>query len=155
MKKQDPAKEYAKYEKAAAKIRGENEKLLAQFEDWLGTSGLSLKVVQGHRSNIDFYVNEYLLYEDAVPAAKGITEVGMYLGYWFIKKAMWASAASIRGNAASLKKFYTFMQEQGHVSQTELQDLKETLKENLPDYLATVERYDDESITDMREVWGL
>lgn len=155
MKKQDPAKEYVKYEKTCAKIRGENEKLLAQFEDWLGASGLSPKVVQSHRNNIDFYVNEYLLYEDAVPAAKGITDVNMYLSYWFIKKASWASAAGIRSSAASLKKFYTFMQEQGHVSQADLQDLKDTLKENLPDYLATVKRYDDESITDMRDVWGL
>jgi hypothetical protein len=37
----------------------------------------------------------------------------MFLGYWFIKKAMWAKQSAIKSNAASLKKFYTFMHEKG------------------------------------------
>ena len=32
----------------------------------------------------------------------------MFLGFWFIRKAMWASQSSIKGNATSLKKLYTF-----------------------------------------------
>ena len=79
----------------------------------------------------------------------------MFLGYWFIRKAMWASEASIRGNAASLKKFYKFLHEQGMVSEEDLDFLKETIKEEMPEWLATLSRYDDPSITDMREVWGI
>jgi hypothetical protein len=70
----------------------------------------------------------------------------MFLGYWFIRKAMWSSASSIKSNAASLKKFYTFLHERGLVSQDDLDSLKETVKEEMPEWLATLARYDDPSI---------
>jgi site-specific recombinase XerD len=79
----------------------------------------------------------------------------MFLGYWFIKKAMWASKASIKSNAASLKKFYTYLYERGSIEKEDLASLKETIKEEMPEWIATLERYDDPSITDMGEVWGL
>ena len=104
--------------------------------------------------NIDFYINEYLLYEDPVELQDGIDSVSMFLGYWFIKKAMWASESSIKSNAASLKKFYVFLHERGAVSKDDLDSLKETIKEEMPDWLATLARYDDPSITDMEEIWG-
>ena len=44
-------------------------------------------------------MNEYLLYEDATEAKDGVDDVGMFIGYWFIRKAMWASESSIKGNA--------------------------------------------------------
>jgi site-specific recombinase XerD len=48
----------------------------------------------------------------------------MFLGYWFICKAMWASRASIKSNAESLKKFYAFMVAKGRVTQEDLPDLR-------------------------------
>ena len=68
---------------------------------------------------------------------------------------MWASAASIKSNATSLKKFYTYLYERGLVDKEDLDSLKETIKEEMPEWLATLGRYDDPSITDMEEVWGL
>ena len=52
--------------------------------------------VERHCENIDFYVNEFLLYDGATPATDGVQEVGMFLGYWFIRKAMWVSTTSMR-----------------------------------------------------------
>ena len=83
--------DYEKYEADCRKIRKSNEKLLLEFEKWLKLLGLSEKTITNHRSNIDFYINEYLLYEDATEAKDGIHSVSMFLGYWFIKKAMWTS----------------------------------------------------------------
>ena len=108
--------DYAKYEIECQRIRSSNEDLLDEFKKWLQDSGLVSKTIKKHIENIDFYINEYLLYEDATNPEDGIDEIGMFLGYWFIKKAMWASAASITSNAASLKKFYTYLHEQGKVS---------------------------------------
>lgn len=150
-----PDKEYQKYERACKKIRSENAKLLADFEQWLSGKGLAKKTAQRHRENVDFYINEFLLYEAAVPAKEGASHISMFLGYWFIRKAMWASPASIKQNASSLKKFYTFMREQGRISADELQDLKETIKEEMPEWVGTIERYDDPDITDPEEIWGL
>lgn len=147
--------DYTKYERECKKIRKENAQLLDAFETWLRKSKLTDKTIQKHVDNIDFYINEFLLYEDAVKAKDGVSEISMFLGYWFIKKAMWASPAHIKSNAASLKKFYTFMYEQGKIEQEELDDLKEIIKEEMPEWIATMKRYDDPSITDMAEVWGL
>ena len=149
-----PSTEYEEYEKACAKIKQENAKLLADFEQWLLGKGLAEKTIEQHVQNAEFYVNTFLLYEDAIAAKEGASHISMCLGYWFIRKAMWASRASIKQNASSLKKFYTFMHEQGHIDADDLQDLKETIKEEMPDWLATVERYDDPDITDPEEIWG-
>ncbi|MCD4671940.1 MAG: hypothetical protein K8R77_04675 [Anaerolineaceae bacterium] len=141
--------DYEKYEKDCEKIRKANERHLNEFAAWLKSSGLSEKTINRHVSNIDFYINEYLLYEDASEAKDGIGWVGMFLGYWFIRKAMWASKSSIKGNAASLKKFYTFLQEKGLIDKEDLAELKETIKDGMPEWLATLERYDDLSIEDV------
>ncbi|MBW2075791.1 MAG: recombinase, partial [Deltaproteobacteria bacterium] len=110
--------------------------------------------IDKHTSNVDFYVNEFLLYEDAVEAKDGVGEIGMFLGYWFIKKAMWANKTTIKENAASLKKFYQYLYEDGKVSEEAFSALKETIKEDMPEWLATMDRYDDPEIEDMQEVWG-
>lgn len=147
--------DYKQYEAECKRIRESNKDLLDDFAGWLQETGLSAKTVRAHVTNADFYINEFLLYEDAVEPQHGIHDIGMFLGYWFIRKAMWASAASIKSNAASLKKFYTFLHERGMVSQSDLDSLKGTIKREMPEWLATLARYDDPSVTDMSEVWGL
>src|SRR5947209_19926177 len=100
---------YREYEAKCERIREENKQLLSDFSQWLSRKGLSEKTIRQHSSNVDLYVNHYLLYEEAIEAADGLSHLGMFLGYWFIKKALWSSEPSIRSNAASLKKFYEFM----------------------------------------------
>ena len=150
-----PEDEYQKYEQACKRIKKDSAKLLEQFDQWLSEKGLAEKTMRRHVQNADFYINTFLLYEDAIPAKEGASQISMFLGYWFIRKAMWASPSAIRESAASLKKFYTFMQEQGEVSAEALQNLKETIKEEMPEWVGTVERYDDPDITDPEEIWGL
>jgi site-specific recombinase XerD len=104
---------------------------------------------KNHLSNIEFYVNEYLLYENATEAKDFVNSVDMFLGYWFIRKAMWASPSSIKGNAASLKKFYTFMHDKNLIDKEDLIDLRQTIKEGMPEWLATLKRFDDPSIEDV------
>lgn len=140
------------YDRRCVRVRLENTELLAGFVEWLRAQGLSESTVKKHLDNIDFYVNDFLLYEDVQTAAEGIIEVGYYLGFWFIRKAMWSSPASIRANAASLKKFYRFMFEEGRVVESELAILKETIKEELPDWLETMRKYADPSI-EPEDVW--
>ena len=141
--------DYEKYEDDCKAIRETNKVLISDFEAWLKSSGLSTKTIENHLSNIDFYVNDYLLYEDATEAKDGVGAAGMFLGYWFIKKAMWASQSTIKGNAASLKKFYAFVYQKGLINKDDLADLKETVKEGMPEWLATLERYDDPTVEDV------
>ncbi len=141
--------DFQKFEEKCKKIRKANKRLLNEFEQWLEASGLSEKTIKNHLFNIDFYINEFLLSEDALEAKDGADYVDMFLGYWFIRKAMWASRTSIKGNAASLKKFYTFMSEKSLIEKEELVDLKEGIKEGMPEWLETIARYDDPSVEDV------
>ncbi len=133
--------DYEKYEADCKRIRKANAALLADFAAWLKATGIADKTVERHRANITFYINEYLLYEEAIEAPAGIDQVEDFLGDWFIRKAMWSSRASIRSTAASLKKFYGFMAERGLIGKDELSDLKEIIKLCMPDWLEAFERY--------------
>ncbi|WP_440895459.1 hypothetical protein ACS127_12960 [Amphibacillus sp. Q70] len=144
--------DYKKYELECEKIRKQNNQLLDEFSHWLKEKKLSEKTIRKHTDNVDFYINQFLLYYDPIEAKDGSLNVGEFLGYWFIKKAMWSSVSQIKENAASLKKFYTFMNEKGHVDQETLAELKTEIKDEMPEWLETMKRYDDPSIEDMDEV---
>ncbi len=146
---------YEKWELECKRIRASNEKLLKEFDDSIKKTGFAQKTIDNHHNNVDFYINEFLLYEDAIEPSEGIHSISMFLGYWFIKKAMWASASSIKGSASSLKKFYGFLLGKGMIEQQDYEELKQTIKDEMPEWLATLERYDDPDIEDMEEVWGI
>ncbi len=133
---------YDQYETDCEIQRGLNKQVLDQFKDWLQAKKLSEKTIKNHLSNVDFFINEYLLYESPVtPPEEGLNDISLYLGYWFIKKAMWASKASLKSNAASLTKFYTHFLEKGLITEHDLRVLKMTIKDEMPDWIVEVERY--------------
>ncbi len=146
---------YEQYELDCERIRKDNEKILDEFEKLLSDKKLSPKTIANHCDNLDFYINEFLLYEEAIDASDGVYEIGDFLGYWFIKKAMWASKSTIKSNATSIKKFYEFMLEKGDIDEEDFIDLKDEIKNNMQEWLDTMDRYDDPEIEDMEEVWEL
>ena len=94
------------------------------------------------------HINEYLLYDAAIPANKGAVEINSFLGDWFIRKAMWSSAAQIKQNAASFKKFYSFLLEQQLIQKEDLEDMKETIKEEMYGWLENVDAYNNNNFDD-------
>jgi len=56
---------------------------------------------------------------------------------------MWATPTSMRSIAASVKKFYAFMEESGEITPKALKDLNSNIKYSLPDWLETLRRFDD------------
>lgn len=143
--------EFEKYEQDCERIRTHNAILLEEFEQWLFVAGLTERTVTKHVHNIDFYSNIFLLTEEAIEAREGFDYVDEFLGYWFIRKALWASESSIRANAASLKKFYAFLLERGGIEKSDYHVLKGMIKEGMDDWLVTLRRFDDPLIED---VWG-
>ena len=146
---------YEQYEKDCERIRGDNEKILNEFEKWLSDKKLSPKTIANHHDNMYFYINEFLLYEEAVKASEGVYKINYFLGYWFIKKALWACKTNIKGYVASIKKFYEFMLEKGNIDEEAYEGLKEEIKENMQEWLDTLQRYDDPDIVDREDIWGL
>ena len=141
--------DYDKYENECNKIRQDNIQLLDNFGAWLREKQLTEDTIKKHVNNIEFYINQFLLYEEAIEAKDGASEIGMFLGDWFIRKAMWSSETQIKSNAASLKKFYIFMCEKGQTAQEDLDDLNDDIEDEMPDWLAEMKRF-----SDLAEDWG-
>lgn len=135
---------YEEFEQACKKIKKVNQGLLTQFEAWLTASGLAPKTAERHVFNVDFFINEYLLHEDPCEAGEGVSHVSDYLGYWFAIHATWSSPASIKSNAASIKKFYAFMLEKAWVAPQAVDELTLTIKQEMPKWIANADRYNDE-----------
>jgi len=123
------------FEKVAEQQREKNKKLIEEFEAYLNDKGLSQKTVKKHVSNIAFFVDDFLIYDDVLTPADGIIEIGMFLDYWFPKKAMWASPAHVNDYCAVFKKFYKFLLEKGLIEKEEYREMLEDIKENKEDWL--------------------
>lgn len=137
--------DYEQYEKDCQQIRKDNEALLEGFQAWLQAKGLSQKTVSKHSSNLDFYLNDFLLRESAVPASEGLeySFVADYLGYFLIRKCLWSVPSTIKENGASLKKFYEYMAEQGKVPRSALIALKQDIKESMPEWTEDCRLYNN------------
>ncbi|MBL7076710.1 MAG: hypothetical protein ISS31_04495 [Kiritimatiellae bacterium] len=90
---------------------------------------------------MEFYINEYLLYSEAVPAAEGATHIHGFFGDWFVRKAMWASETSIKRTAAGLKKFYQFLFDTGRCEIHDVQFVRDMVREDVAEWLAGLRRY--------------
>ncbi|MFN4866146.1 MAG: hypothetical protein ACK5GZ_07485 [Cyanobium sp.] len=143
------------YDSRCQQLRQENAALLGDFRRWLKKAGLGETTIRSHCSNLDFYLNHFLLYADTLTAADGICYVGEFLGDWFIHKAMWSNKTTVKANAASIKKFYAFMAERGLVKPEELATLKQQTKDELSDWLGAVERYNNPDVDLFEDAWPI
>ncbi|MFZ2958114.1 MAG: recombinase [Candidatus Ozemobacteraceae bacterium] len=140
-----PTDDYDKYAADCEKIQAKNAILLKEFEKYLAQSNLSEKIIGNHVSNIDFFINSFLLYSEAIEAKDGIDDIDSFLGDWFIRKALWSSKASIKGYAASFKKFYSFMLGKRLITEKDFDDMKYLIKDEMEEWLAALERFDNPS----------
>ncbi len=142
------------YYKICNKMQQDNFKLLQEFLPWLKNKHLSEEVVKTHINNIDFYINQFLLHEIDCPAKEGAFYISEYLGDWFIRKVITSNEIQINANAASLLIFYTFMNEKGEITNDDLEDLSDTIREDLSDWTTAMKQYENSLITDMDDVWS-
>lgn len=134
--------EYEQWEKTVAEIVTENKTILDEFENWLENKKLSIKTINNHVNNIDFFINIYLVHYEPIKAENGATEIGSFLGDFFIRKAMWATRNNIMENIASFKKFYTFMMEVNKTSIDDFIAMKEIIKSEREEWIYSLEQFD-------------
>ena len=133
--------DFEEYEEKCKLIKQENESLLEMFEKDL--EGLNQKTINRHLTNVDFYINTYLLREDAYDFTHGIWDIDEYLGYFFIRKCMWSTPGNIKSTAASIKKFYQCMLKQEMIQKADYEYLCETIKDNMWKWQSDCEMYND------------
>ncbi len=155
------------YDQRSTLVQKQNEHYLEIFKQSM-EGKLSDKVIRRHLSNMDMFLNWFLVdyvehdwgkdetgkdsYGPA-PMEDGMDEIGEFLGYWFIKKCMDSTPAMLKSTAASIKKFYKCMLENkqfGEVSplseaefKEEYDDMLEHIKDRLDDWMADFEQYND------------
>ena len=105
--------DYDQYLEECKKIKERNYLLLDLFKDDLIQSGLKDKTISRHLSNVEFYINEFLLYRDAYPMEEGLNMLDDYLGDFYIRKCLWSTPGNIKSTAASIKKFFEYPQTTG------------------------------------------
>jgi hypothetical protein len=127
---------YEDFEAESEKLREENDELLAAFTECLKETGIKQNTIKKHVQNVDFYINEYLLYDDCTSAKDGIPCLSGFFNWFFPKKAMWSSVASTKANVTSLKKFYLFLSEQKVINIIDYQVMLATIKNEMSDWLS-------------------
>ena len=132
---------YEDFDREVEEIRAENNVLLDDFEKWLTSSGLKDKTIKKHIGNVEFYVNDYLLYDDCTRAKEGASALNGFFDWFFPKKAMWSSQAATKETTASLKKFYKYLTETKIIHAVDYHFMLSEIKENMPSWL---ENYDDD-----------
>ena len=83
-------------------------------------------------------MNYFLSYYDFIKMEDGCSKIDDFLGYWFIRKALWASKNSIKESASSIKKFYKCMVSLGYVNKDDYNKMCEIIKENMEDWLSNI-----------------
>ena len=77
--------DYEQYLKICQSIQETNDLLLELFEEDLVKFGLKQKTINRHLSNVDFFLNEFLIRIGALPMEEGISMLDEYLGNFFIR----------------------------------------------------------------------
>lgn len=130
------------YQELVEKQVNENNKLLLKFESHLLESKLSEKTIQKHMSNLDFFVNHFLLYEEIIYPENGIDHINYYFNAWFPRKAMWSSPVYVTGTCTVLKKFYDFLLSKGMISKNNVAELTRLIKLGKPEWVSHYETSD-------------
>ena len=123
--------DYDQYLEECKKIKERNYLLLDLFKDDLIQSGLKDKTISRHLSNVEFYINEFLLYTDAYPMEEGLNMFDDYLGNFYIRKCLWSTPGNIKSTATSIKKFYKSMVDHGKVDKEDYYDLCSLIKDSM------------------------
>lgn len=124
------------------RIREQNAGYLELFQRALKQQGLADKAINRHVGNVDFFLNEYLLYDDANEMESGCSDVGGFLGDYFIRKCTWSSPIAIEENAASIKRFYQCMRDNDLISEASYEELVQTIEEDMGEWQAACTAFD-------------
>lgn len=137
--------DFEKFEKQCDEIREINTKYIEEFVDELSKKGFVDKTIKRHYENVDFYLNTYLLREDALTMENGCKDeyLSDFFGYFFIRKCMWSTPDTVKSTMASLKKFYRFMYESNRLSKEDYEEFMDTIRVDKEYWIDCCSKYND------------
>lgn len=137
--------DFEKFEKQCDEIREINAKYIEEFVDELSKKGFVDKTIKRHYENVDFYLNTYLLRENALTMENGCKDeyLSDFFGYFFIRKCMWSTPDTVKSTIASLKKFYRFMYESNRLSKEDYEEFMDTIRVDKEYWIDCCSKYND------------
>lgn len=116
-------------------IHQQNSSYLHLFESDL--QGLAPKTIKRHLQNVDFFLNTYLLFDEAHPLSMqdGVNSIDDFLCY-FLEFKTYFTDSTKRSFVTSLRKFYKSMLEHGKITPEQYEDVVESLQDGGAEYKA-------------------
>ena len=116
-------------------IHQQNTSYLHLFESDL--HGLAPKTIKRHLQNVDFFLNTYLLFDEANPLRMqdGVNSIDDFLGY-FLEEKTYFTDSTKRSFVTSLRKFYKSMAKHGKITPEQYEDVVESLQDGGAEYKA-------------------
>ena len=129
------SKENTDYENQRKVICKQNSSYLHLFEADL--HGFAPRTIKHHLQNMDFFLNTYLLFDEANPLSMqdGVNAIDDFLGYFLEEKTYFADSTK-RSFVASLRKFYKSMVAHGKITSEQYEDVVESLQDGGAEYKA-------------------
>ena len=114
-------------------ILQQNSSYLHLFE--LDLHGLAPKTIKRHLQNVDFFLNTYLLFDEANPLSMqdGVNAIDDFLGY-FLEEKTYFTDSTKRSFVTSLRKFYKSMAKHGKITPEQYDDVVESLHDGSAEY---------------------
>lgn len=98
-------------------------------------AGLAPRTIKRHLQNVDFFLNTYLLFDEALPLTmeEGVNAIDDFLGYFLEEKTYFAESTK-RSVVASMRKFYKSMVAHGKITPEQYEDIVESLRDGGAEY---------------------
>ena len=145
------------WELMVEQITNKNLQLIQEFAKYLEEKGLSKRTIHNHASNVEFFLNYYLVnYEEKeieedkylpCEAKDGIYYLDQFFGDYFIRKALWSDEKATKQSIASLKKFYLFLKEKGVIDEYDYKEFLDEIKQNKNKWIELINVYNDPNIS--------
>jgi len=135
------------FEKQVKEQVERNEKLIADYAEWMKQNKLSEKTINKHLNNVSLFANDFLLYSEITPIEKGHIQIDYYFDYWFKRKVM-SSVTDLKENITSIKKFYTYLNSVNKISKIDLDEMNFYIKKAKGDWIKNANNYFDDLMED-------
>lgn len=147
--------EFEEYLARNEAIHKKNDEYLTIFKQDLVAANLKEKTINNHLENVSFYLNYYLLGVEDLEMQAGYDDViDSFFGHFFIPKATWATPATIKATATSIRKFYKSMLDHGYVEKEHYDELHSIIKSDLSIWQTECKEYNESLDEAWDEDWG-
>lgn len=142
--------ELTEEEKICRIFEKQNGKRLAKFCAIQREKGVSKQTLSTQKMGISVFISYFMLRDlkygyctlESFLENKYVP-VSSFLGDYFITHCMWSTPETMQITAAGIKKYFKFLLESKKISQCTYDDLKETIKEELPYWKKACRRFNN------------